>query len=292
MRYHTKRLRTIDYAYGAEGVKAYQARYPESKKILLVKNTIAYQPKPSGYNQFLCDTVDMWFHSEAALAETNRSIVGRLNEKLGTQLDPDKHFSQPVSATRLKGIAAVFDKHGSKLDSTGRLTMSGVRSQVRAAKAQRDKGAPFSKVGTIVGNTLVIGSRPFTIQQAGGRIFIREQVGRRRRRMYLEELEWFADVLISAVPTLSNYSSIKDRIGELAIPDEIANLDPLADPQIGGLAIPLETPHIEADSWTLSRHSPLAQRLASLKGFYPAAEQSAKPSHPATDDDSIDPLTL
>src|SRR4051812_5083876 len=93
MKYHTKRLRIIQYVSGAEGVRAYKTKHPEARGLLVFNNPIAFQPKPKGYDAALCSMVDAWFTSDIALAQSNRAAVEAINSNLGTRLDPNKHFS-------------------------------------------------------------------------------------------------------------------------------------------------------------------------------------------------------
>lgn len=128
MTYHTKRLRVIQYASGVEGVAAYKAKFPEARNIQTRATTIAFQLKPEGYDDFICNLVDHWFLSDLALAETNRADVERLNEAVHPRrFNPDNHFSKPRSGILLGKLADVFAKHDCHLDTSKPLTMAKVR---------------------------------------------------------------------------------------------------------------------------------------------------------------------
>src|SRR6185295_19867281 len=102
MVYHTKRLRVICYVDGIDGVRRYKAKHPEAKPIQVKATTIAFQPKPEGYDDFLCRLVDTWFLSDIALTQTNKSDVDRLNAAMHPRkFNPANHFTKPVSATLL-----------------------------------------------------------------------------------------------------------------------------------------------------------------------------------------------
>ena len=144
MAYHTKRLRIVQFASGAEGVASYKTKFPEARRIQTRVTTIAFQPKPEGYGDFLCRLVDTWFISDLALAETNKADVARLNDAMHPRrFNPDNHFSKPLAATLIGKLADVFAKHDSCLDTTKTLTMAKVRAAVRAAKGGRSPGRPF-----------------------------------------------------------------------------------------------------------------------------------------------------
>jgi hypothetical protein len=221
MVYHTKRLRLVQYASGAEGVAAYKAKHPEAKSIQTRATTIAFQPKPEGYSDFLCELVDGWFLSDVALAETNRADVERLNRAMHPRrFNPDNHFSKPVSANLLAKLADVFAKHGCHLDTRKPLSMGKVRAAVKAAKGRASASRPFGSIGHISEGQLMIADERFAIQKNGNRECIRPTINGSKRRLYLDELEWL----------LSLYSSMEHRIGDRDyLPQTGPEADPLAD---------------------------------------------------------------
>jgi hypothetical protein len=94
MAYHTKRLRVVQYASGAEGVAGYKAKHPEARSIQTRATTIAFQPKPKGYSDFICGVVDSWFISDVAITETNKATVARLNEAMHPRrFNPDSRMA-------------------------------------------------------------------------------------------------------------------------------------------------------------------------------------------------------
>lgn len=253
---HTKRLRVIQYVSGIEGVAAYKAKYPEAKSIQTRASTIAFQPKPEGYADFLCGQVDAWFISDVALAETNRAAVERLNRAVHPRrFNPDNHFSKPLSGTLLSKMADVFAKHGCHLDTSKPLSMAKVRAAVKAAKGKRSAGRPFGSIGRIADGQLIIGDQSFTIQRNGNRECIRPTINASKRRLYLDEMEWM----------LSLYPSYEIRIGDRDYSAETApEADRLADilPENGPSSLPLLT----GDRDYLADGPPsLRERIAALR---------------------------
>lgn len=270
MRYHTKRIRAIDYADGANGVRSYKAKFPEAKTIQVISNSITYQPKPQGYDDFLVSMVAMWFNSPTALAETNRAAVARLNDRLGTQLDPDKHFSQPLSSARLKKVAKVFAQHGAHLDTSHPLSVSKIRAAARAAQADAQRhGAPFGNVGHIIGERLTIGARSFPVERHNGQSCIRIAVSGARVRLRLDALEAFIVAAgLGPVVDRSPITLLRSKIGEPAPNAGNGDFDPLADEQQSPTRIGEPAPEAEPPTGELapSGVASFAERIARCRG--------------------------
>lgn len=277
IRYHTKRLRVIQHAYGAEGVAAYKAKHPEARAIQIISNPIAYTAKPSGYDDFLTGMVSSWFNSDAALTETNRAAVIRLSDKLGSRFDPDRHFSVPLSAGRLKKLADVFSKHGAHLDTSGPLSMSDVRKAAKAFKAGARAGAsPFGNVGTISSDVLTIGLHSYRIERHKDRACIRVTAQGTTQRIYLTTLQ----ALLASVgedDPLSN--PLRSREREL-VPGPGSDVETGEFPQAG-----TSSPGECADC-----PPSMAERIARLRAdrLDPAPQHSTTNRH----DPDADPLAL
>jgi hypothetical protein len=287
LNYHTKRLRIIQFVSGTEGVRAYKTKFPEAKGILTRATTIAFQPKPKGYSDFLCGLVDRWFRSDAALAETNKSDVERLNRSLHPRaFNPANHFSKPMSRSLLEKLAEVFAENGSHLDISRPLTMAKVRAAVKSAKVQRSAGKPFGSFGHIRDDHLTIGTQSFRIEQHNGHDCIRIMVNGSRVRLRLDALEQAMGSLSQAIGNPDKslpLSSIENRKGEVApAPEGVPDTDPLNETLQETWPPPLASPGELTPKPT--EPSSLSDRIAALR----AAEHSY---HPACAD-GVDPLTL
>ena len=281
MAYHTKRLRIIQYAAGAEGVASYKAKHPEAKSIRVKASMIAFQPKPEGYSDFLCGLVDSWLTSDTALAETNRADVERLNRAMHPRrFNPDNHFSKPLSGTLLGRLADVFAKHGYHLDTSKTLSMAKVRASAKAAKGERSLGRPFASIGHIADDQLAVGDQSFRIEKHNGHDCIRISVNGTRVRLRLDALAEFV-ALAGLGQSLSLSSSYGIRIGELAPdPENGPEADPLAN--ILSENRPQELPLLKGELAPDFRS--LSERIAALKPM--------QAQHSTTDTDGPDPLAL
>ncbi len=267
LKVHRIALRGIGRQLGLDGVAAYKAKHPEAHSIRVNVDALAYSHKPKGYDDYLVQLVERWLTNNDALTSTNVVEVGLLNERFSSLFDPAKHFSQPLSNSRLKKIKAVFSRHNFPLDTAKATTMSKVREAAKAVRARINSDRPFGNVGTISGSTLVIGQQTFAIELNGKRECIRVVVGNNRPRFYLDGLEWLANLMTIESDHLSHTTI--SSIGELPYPAETTEIKP--DEQ--GETLDL----------SYGRGS-LDDRLAALKGD----------DAPASDvcPDGVDPLTL
>ena len=268
MAYHTKRLRIIRYAAGFEGVEDYKKRHADAKVIHTTAITLAFQPKPKGYDDFICGIVDQWFISNAALAETNRADVERLNLKVHPRrFNPDNHFTKPLSTILLAKLADVFANHEARLDISNINSMSKVRSAVKANMGKRLAGQSSSSIGDLVEDELIVGVHPFLTEKHHGHDCIRVSLGGKRIRLRLDALTEFIN-LAGLKATTSLYPSIEDRIGELA-PDHGST--PEADPLLDILPEIWPRPEVLLEDWplpdviSLGELAPAAPEHLSLK---------------------------
>ena len=228
MVYHTNRLRIIQYVAGIEGVTAYKAKFPEAKGIQTRATTIAFQPKPKGYREFLMGLVETWFISDVALAETNKADVERLNRAMHPRrFNPANHFSKPLSRHLLGQLADVFAKHGAHLDTSKPLSMANVRAAVKVAKRRRLVGRPYAGIGYIADGQLMVRDQSFATEQHNGHECIRVRVNGSRVRLRLDAL---AEFLTLAALDQSPSTLLRSSIGEV-VPDDAdaSGADPLAD---------------------------------------------------------------
>lgn len=233
MAYHVKRIRLIQFSEGIDGVRRYKDKWPEAGSIQVKASAVAFQQKPKGYDDALCSLVRLWFASDLAIAETNRATIARLNERLQSNFDPDRHFSVPLSAKRLDKIAAIFSEHGAHLDTRRVQTMSEVRAAVKAARGLAVPGRSFARIGRIAEGQLVCGNQVFRIEQHSGHDCIRVPVNGSRVRLRLDALAEF----ISAVGLVSGGGIgyppeylLSVAIREPAPNAETGTADPLPDP--------------------------------------------------------------
>jgi hypothetical protein len=161
MKYHTRRLRIIRYIEGLEGEKAYKSKHPEARPIQTRATSTAWQNKPAGYDDYLATLALQWLTIDGAVASTNIAEVERLNAHFATtRFSPAKQFSLPLSKSAKSKIRTVFTSRGVPLDTSKKLSMSGVREAAKAAKAVAQQDSrPFGRFGTMSGNSLVTGGR-------------------------------------------------------------------------------------------------------------------------------------
>jgi hypothetical protein len=197
MKQHRKNLRSIGFYQGLDGVAEYKLQFPEAETIRVDVSTLAYSPKPAGYGEYLVRLAERWLESGTAAAASNQADVERLNERFGTAFPPGKHFSEPLSTGRRKKIKAMFAKHGIPLDLAQANTMSKVRGLAKAARAMTSPQRQVCKAGVIEGTSLVMGNQHFPIERNGDRECIRVTINGKRRRFYLDELDWLAGLLVS-----------------------------------------------------------------------------------------------
>lgn len=286
MAYHRKQLQGIVNGEGNNGTAAYKRKYPEAGPIQFEGYRVAYQPKPAGYDAELCGMVDLWFNNEVALAQTNRCDVARLNVRLGINLNPDKQFSLHLSAGRLRKVAEIFARHGARLDTRGPLSMSAVRSAVKAAKGRASPERQFGNVGCISGNQIVIGSQAFAIARHHGKECIRVTADRTTQRLYLSTVLQLLSGLEAGSPSTS---SREPRIDREFVPRPM--IDPArVESAPAGTGFPLKSPTStdELDR-ALALPEPeapvlvpeLSDRIANLRGG--SAERRAQEQARATE---------
>lgn len=259
MKQHRKNLRSVAFHQGIDGVAQYKMRFPEAASIRIDVSTLAYSPKPAGYDDYLVALAERWLESSIAAAASNQSDVERLNERFGTTFPPGKHFSEPLSMGRRKKIKAMFAKHAIPLDIDQAETMSKVRNLAKAAKVLQSPQRRVGKVGVINGATLVMGNQTFAIERNGNRDCIRVSINGKRRRFYLDELEWLADILVSGgadplvTTTISSMGELvcdvvapgfppagAAKISEMACTGDDAQTAAIADPAGDPLALTAE----------------------------------------------------
>jgi len=287
MAHHTKRLRVIQFTEGIEGVGLYKQKYPAARSIRVTATTIAYQPKPQGYDDFLCKVVDAWFISDTALAESNRATVERLNVAMAPRrFNPDNHFTKPVSASRLRKLADVFATHGAHLDTRTADSMSKIRAAVKSSKGKRSEGKPLGHIGHITDDRLIIGSQCFRVERYKDRDCIRVTAEGVTQRVYVTIVQkLFAGV---GVDDPLSISSIVD-IGELVSEPNQAPNDP--DPS----TVETNSPGDFRPAGPLSLTERMAARRtarldAAVMAPSPVAEQPYSPAH--ADDPDADALAL
>lgn len=269
LKHHRKKLDEVALFEGVEGVNEYKEEHPEAAAIKVRMDVRAYLPKPPGYNAYLAEVAGNWLTMRVAVSSTNRDDVERLNARFGRNFNPANHFNELLTPTRLKKIQKAFAEHGAPLDIDKANTMSKVRQAAMDFWTRTNVDKPLGKAGVISGRTLVINGHRFIIEKNGERDCIRLPNRFKRRRLYLDELEWLADLLVEGLddPLLSTTSSIR----ELAYSGQTGENDPQSDPEISDLAYGNEMPA-------------LRQRIAALK-------VTQQPQSTALQDD-VDPLAL
>lgn len=195
MKVYRRDIQSVMFREGIEGVNRYKEANPEACAIRLQGGSIAYQPKPEGYDAYLVDVALRWLDSPTALASTNVADVGRLNERFSTDYPPAKHFSEGLSKGRFKKIKAAYAARGVPLDPAKVKSMADVRQAAKAVTGAMKADQRFSTVGAISDNTLIANGRSYPIELNGHRQCIRPTIAGKRRRLYLDELEWIADWL-------------------------------------------------------------------------------------------------
>jgi len=270
MKHHRKELDNIAFWQGIEGVQRYREDYPEAQEVGVNLHARAYLKKPKGYEAYLTKFAENWLTSWVAVSETNRADVQRINDRFDIRLDPDKHFSEALTKKRIERIKAVFDKYAAPLDVAKVKTMSDVRQAAKAFWARTSADRLFGTVGVISGTTLILKGQRFNVEKNGKRDCIRPTINGKRRRLYLDELEWIANLLAEERedPLLTTtYSST----GELPYSDEMGGNLGSTDPKISDL--PYE-----------GLSSPLGERIAAIKAM--------QQPHSTTLPDDVDPLNL
>ena len=267
-KHYRKELRAVAFNQGTEGVAAYKLKYPEAIAIRVNINSLAYSQKPPGYDDYILMLVERWLTNRQALADTNLADVGRMNDKFGPTFNPAKHFSDPLSAGRLKKIKQVFARHHAPIDITKATSMSKVRQAAKAATGHMNASRSLGNVGIISGNTLILGQQTFAIVLNGDRQCIRVVIDGTRRRLYLDEMEWLGNMLLSSDVDPLSYTT--SSIGELAYPVETTAISQNAAPEMSGLAY--------------SGPSALGARLSAMR-------EKLTP-HSTMPDEDVDPLSL
>lgn len=242
VRHHTKKLWGISQTFGSIGVARYKERYPEAKAIQVKSSTVAYQAKPSGYDDYLATLATRWLTDETAAASTNGDDVQALNERFGTsRFNPTNHFSKPISKRTKAKIHEAFAARGIPLDMAGIKSMSDVRRAAKAAQAAAEAGSrPFGGIGTRTDDQLISGRAAFSIMQHHGKDGIKISVDGSRVWLRLDALEKFIRLagLIASDCTgeggpQSNIDYDYNHMGEV-VPDGISpTLLPASDSQTG-----------------------------------------------------------
>lgn len=273
MKHHRKALRSIFVEEGMQGVKAYKRMHDEAASIRINYDAIAYSPKPQGYDAYLVELAGKWLIDDAALGRTNKADVERLNNHFGTSYPPAKHFSEPLREARLKKIKEKFLIRGAYLDTSKDNTMSKVRKAAKAFKGRDQASQPRGQLWTISGDNLIIGNRSFVLEKNGDRPCIRVSIDGLRRRFYLTDIEWLADLLGDHRP---DPLSDTDEVARTTTTCSIGELDyrskPTQNQQNHG-------PEISALAYG---GLGLAKRIAALK--------TAQQPHSTTLPDESDPL--
>lgn len=270
LKHHRKKLDEIAFFQGVDGVNKYRKQHPEAADIKVRMDVRAYEPKPPGYNAYLAKVAENWLTMWVAVSSTNKADVERLNASLGRNFNPANHFNEPLTPTRLRRIQKVFATHGAHIDIGKVNTMSKVRQAAKDFWTRTNNDKPFGKVGVISGKTLVINGCRFNIEKNGERDCIRLPNRFKRRRLYLDELEWLADLLTEGLgdPLLPTTSSIR----ELDYSGETGQNAPQSALEISGLA------------YSVSKGSDLGKRIAAIKEM--------QQPHSTTLPDDVDPLNL
>jgi len=285
MKQHGKNLRAIAFNEGMPGVRGYKAHHPEAVSYRVDMNTLAYLPKPAGYDAFVIKLAENWLSGDISI-ETNKADVERLNTRFGgNRFNPANHFSKPLSPGRLAKLKALFLERGIHLDTDKANTLSRVKAAAVAARGHMSADQPFGSVGVISGTRLVIGSQSIAIMDHHGHKAVKLSVNGKRVWLRLDVLAAAFDLLSDGAVVGGNPSPIYSlwSIGE-AVPDpEMPDLDTLAEPQIAGVvpASQLEAGEVVPD---LLPPPTLSDRIAALR--------PAQPPHSSACAADVDPLTL
>lgn len=273
MKHHRKELDSIAFWQGIEGVRRYKEDYPEAGEVGVNMHARAYLKKPKGYEAYLTKFAETWLTSWIAVNETNRADVQRINDRFDIRLNPDKHFSEELTKKRLERIKAAFNRYAAPLDLSKIKTMSDVRQAAKAFWVHTTADKPFGNVGVISGRTLVLRGERFNIEKNGERDCIRPTINGKRCRLYLDDLEWVANLLVEERedPLLTTTTS---STGELPYSSEMAENAAPADLKISEL--PYE-----------GLSSPLGQRIASLRAKCPPHSTASD-----ADDDPLNHISL
>jgi len=293
MKYHTKRLRSIAYISGAEGLAAYKSKHPEARKLLAKPgNPSVSRIKPAGYDAYLANLTTRWLSNDTALAATNTADVQRMNAHFATtRFNPAKQFSLGLGKPAKAAIQQAFNARGVPLDTSTIQTMSDVRKAAKAANARIALDRQIAPGVTVSDGKLTVGRDTYAITHNGARECIRPRINGKVRRLHLDEIGWLAGRLAGLAECRDDpllYSSIED-MGERDYLPETATLLPLAADQTGEcdyspVAVTGERDCSPCSETKAGPAEPLTltERIAALKPYSPA--------HAA--DPNVDPLAL
>lgn len=292
MKYHTKRLRSIAYISGAEGLAAYKSKHPEARKLLAKPgNPSVSRIKPAGYDAYLANLATRWLSSDTALAATNTADVQRMNAHFATtRFNPAKQFSLGLGKGAKAAIEQAFNARGFPLDTSAIKTMSDVRRAAKAANARIALDRQIAPGVTVSDGKLTMGCDTYAITHNGCRECIRPRINGTVRRLHLDEIGWLAGRLAGLpVAECRNdillYPSIED-MGERDYLPETVTLPPLADDQTGecDYSPVAVTGERDCSPYTETKAGPtepltLTERIAALKPYSPvyAADPDADP---------------
>jgi len=239
MKYHTKRLRSIAYISGAEGLSAYKSKHPEARTLLANPgNPSVSRTKPAGFDTYLANLAARWLSSDTALAATNIADVQRMNAHFATtRFNPAKQFSLALGKRAKAAIEQAFNVRGFPLDTSAIKTMSDVRKAAKAANARIALDRQIAPGVTVSDGKLTMGCDTYAITHNGGRECIRPRINGKVRRLHLDEIGWLAGRLAKVAVAECrddplSYPSIED-MGERDYFPETATLPSLADARTG-----------------------------------------------------------
>ncbi|MBX7488845.1 hypothetical protein K3177_10000 [Qipengyuania sp. GH25] len=265
LKHHRKEIQAILPRQGTEGLDAYVARYPEAKNVRVLSQHRAFLNKPSGYVDEVSKLVSQWFASAEAVGQTNVDDVKRLNTKLGTSFPTANHFNARLSAGARKRIADVFRSNGAHYDPDRMSCLSKVREAVKHARqnAQADR-AEFGSIGHRTATSLLLGDHRFTIERNGQRECIRPRIDGSKRRIYLDDILWIADLLNDEGVLGVSPLALRSKLVERAYSEKITPEPPQSTP---------------TDSPSIERLG-LSERIARLRDAYTRAPASADGDDP------------
>ena len=174
--------------------------------------------------------VNTWLVDPQEAGRTNSADVMTLNAYLGGRFNPANHFSTPLSDGRLTKIKAAFTDRGVPLDTSVPTSMSKIRAAAKAAAGHRSADRPFGGVGVVSGDMLVVNGHTFAIEKNGIRDCIRAPIAGKRRRIYLDDMEWAFGLLGSG--DIEPLNTTLRSIGEVAYSDETAFIPRNDKPEI------------------------------------------------------------
>jgi hypothetical protein len=290
MKQHRKILRAIAFNEGIDGVRRYKAKHPEASSIRVEVNTLAYYPKPAGYDDYLIRLATRWLSDDAAADESNKADVERLNAQFGAdRFNPANHFSKPLSPGRLRKLKELFCQRGIHLDTDKANTLSKVKAAAKASRGRMSADRPFGNVGVISGNRLVIGGNSLAIMDHHGHEAVKLTVNSKQVWLRLDVLAAAFDLLSGGNETGVNEGNplltiTLCNIGESVPEPEKHDFDPLDDEQ-GGESVLASLPEA-VESVPASAPASLGDRIAVLK-----AALDPEPT-PVWDGTGTDPLEL